>query len=80
MAGAVIPLQPKFIAYIMTDLINPAAVRKHITMAHERAAAAIYGLKHSRPVVLQLCSMAPDDRRFGISAYCVRAHDRGRVD
>ena len=51
------------------DLIDPVAVRKHISMVHEHAAAAIYGLNHARPVVLQLCSMAPDDSRFCTSAY-----------
>jgi hypothetical protein len=54
-----------------SDLIDPVAVRKHISMVHEYAAAAIYGLRHSRPVVIQLCSKAPDDTRFCTSSYCV---------
>jgi hypothetical protein len=52
-------------------LIDREAVHRHIAFVHEHAAAAIRGLPNSRPVVLQLCSMAPDDRRFFTSAYCV---------
>jgi hypothetical protein len=52
-------------------LIDPDTVRKHVAMVHEHAAAAIHGLPHSRPAVLQLCSMSPDDRRFYSSAYNV---------
>jgi len=52
-----------------SDLIDATAVRNHIELVHEHAAAAIYGLKHSRPVALQLCSKLPDDSRFCTSAY-----------
>ena len=62
------------------DLIDPVAVRKHISMVHEHAAAAIYGLRHSRPVVLQLCSRAPDDSRFCTSAYNIGDVEHMTVD
>jgi hypothetical protein len=45
----------------MSDLIDELTVRKFLTLLHERAASA---LSHERrPGVLQLVSIAPDDRR-----------------
>jgi hypothetical protein len=52
-------------------LTDPVAVGNFIAVVHERAAAAVFKLKDSRPCVLQLCSMAPDDNRFFTSAYSV---------
>jgi hypothetical protein len=63
-----------------TDLIDPVAVRNHINLVHEHAAAAIYGLKHSRPVVLQLCSKLPDDGRFCTSTYNIGDIDHMTAD
>ena len=58
------------------DLIDPNTVRKFIAVVHERAAAAIYGLRDPRPAVLHLCSMSPDDKRFYTSAYNVGDTER----
>jgi hypothetical protein len=54
-----------------SDLIDPAAVHKFITLVHERAAAAVAGVNDNRQPVLHLCSAAPDDTRFFHSAYNV---------
>jgi hypothetical protein len=54
-----------------TDLIDPVAVHKFVAVVHERAAAAIYGLKDPRPCALHLDWMAPDDKRFWHTAYSV---------
>ena len=63
-----------------TKLIDPATVRKFIELVHERAAAAIYGLKDARPCVLHLDCMAPDDKRFWHSAYDVGDFERMVTD
>jgi RepB DNA-primase from phage plasmid len=52
-------------------LIDPDTVCKFVELVHSRAAAAIRGCTNTRPVVLQLCSQAPDDNRFYSSAYNV---------
>jgi len=52
-----------------TPLIDPVAVRKFITLVHERAAAAVHGVSNARPAVLHLCSMAPDDNHINTSAF-----------
>jgi hypothetical protein len=44
-----------------TDLINADTVHKHIAWVHDKAAAAIAGLG-APPLVIQLLSMAPNDK------------------
>ena len=53
------------------DLINEDEARKHLELVHTQAAAALVGLR--RPGVLQLVSMAPDDR--GLTTECFAIGD-----
>jgi hypothetical protein len=57
-------------------LVDPVAVRKFVALVHERAAAAIYGLKDPRPCVLHLDWMAPDDKRFWHAPYSIGDTER----
>jgi hypothetical protein len=50
------------------NLINKVTIRKFTKVLHARAAAAFAEL--DRPGVLQLCSLAPDDR-LSTQAFCV---------
>ncbi len=52
-----------------TDLIDPATVRKFLGLLHERAAAALSHMR--RPGVIQLVSIAPDDRGMSISPFAI---------
>jgi hypothetical protein len=56
-----------------SNLINKTAIRKFTKVLHARAAAALAEI--DRPGVLQLCSMAPDDRGL-----CTQAFGVGDVD
>jgi hypothetical protein len=51
------------------DLVDPTTIRKFLELLHTRAAAA---LSHERrPGVLQLVSMAPDDRGMSVSSFAI---------
>ena len=51
------------------NLIDETAIRKFTEVLHARAAAALAEI--DRPGVLQLCSLAPDDRSLCTQAFCV---------
>ena len=53
----------------MPDLIDEFTVRKFLTLLHSRAAAALSHVR--RPGVLQLVSIAPDDRGMSISPFAI---------
>src|SRR5262249_49600072 len=82
MAGGVTASGPSLFGVNMTtsNLIDPAVARHVVTMVHNHAATSIRGLPHQRPCVLQLCSMAPDDRRFLTSAYSIGDADHMTAD
>jgi hypothetical protein len=52
-----------------SNLIDKTAIRKFTELLHDRAAAALAEL--DRPGLLQLCSLAPDDRSLCTQAFCV---------
>ena len=52
-----------------SDLINADEARKFLTLLHSRAAAALSHMR--RPGVLQLVSIAPDDRGMSISPFAI---------
>jgi hypothetical protein len=53
----------------MTDLIDEATTRKFIELLHARAAAALSHV--CRPGVLQLVSIAPDDKGMSIAPFAI---------
>jgi hypothetical protein len=57
-----------------SDLINADEARKFLQMLHDRAAAALSHVR--RPGVLQLVSIAPDDKGMSISPFVVGDVDR----
>ncbi len=53
----------------MTDLIDEATARKFIQFLHDHAAAALSHI--SRPGVLQLVSLSPDDKGVSVSPFTI---------
>src|SRR5262245_48037734 len=51
------------------DLINADQARKFLTLYHARAGVAFAGI--SRPGILHLVSMAPDDKGMSVSAFAI---------
>jgi hypothetical protein len=58
----------------MADLIDEATARKFIQLLHSRADAALAHVP--RPGVLQLVSIAPDDKGMSVSPFAVGAVDQ----
>jgi hypothetical protein len=56
------------------DLIDPATIRKFLQVLHDRAAAALSHVR--RPGVLQLVSIAPDDKGMSVSPFVVGDVDK----
>ena len=60
---------PFFEVSVMSDLINADTARKFLELIHARAANALSHLR--RPGLLQLVSIAPDDKGMTISPFVI---------